>query len=199
MFQFKTFPLHNQGPLWFIVTHPRMLYEKKKYCVKSTLSGGPAIFVAREKNICCSKKIFVARRKKIVARGKKIVFRKQYLWLEKKILVAQFLWDLKFWFGGDAEMRMEPICKIMSQGAALCRKIAPKRSFLTRLHPKGAHFKILHRLLISKTLNWQQRTHRNQSLSRNWGGKLLRKCYLHTESDDITAELNVGTKNFGGK
>ena len=193
MFQFKTFPLHNQGPLWFIVTHPRMLYEKKilreKYtfwrtshicCLRKNIYCSrkkylllekksllfEKIFASREKEYFLLKKeIFVVRKKFCCSRKKIFVAEEKNIFCSRKIFVARekntccsvFL-DLKVWFYGDAEIRRDPICKIMSQGAALCRKIAPKRSFLTRLHPKGAHFKIMHRLLISKTLNWQQRT-----------------------------------------
>ena len=109
---------------------------RKKYCVKSTLSGGPAMFVAREKylllekNICCSKKIFVVRKK--------------YLLLEKKntccsvSLRPQILiwWRRRDENGPDLQ-------NYVSRSGHLCRKIAPKRIFLTRLHPKGANFKIM--------------------------------------------------------
>ena len=149
----------------FVARKKYLLLEEKKCCSRKKYCFSKTIFVAWEKNTCCS-----------------VSLRPQGL----------IWWRRRDENGPDLQ-------NYVSRSGHLCRKIAPKRIFLTRLHPKGAHFKILHRLLISKTLNWQQRTHRNQSLSRNWGGKLLRKCYLHTESDDITAELNDGTKNFGGK
>ena len=122
--------------------------RKKILREKYTICGGPAVFVAWEKNLCflrknicylrknicflrknfflLEKKIFLSweknicfLRKKYFLREKKYFFlEKKYLFLEKKIFVGQFFRDLKVWFGGDAEMRMDAICKIMSQGAA---------------------------------------------------------------------------------
>ena len=103
----------------------------KKYCVKSTLSGGPAIFVAWEKSICRSRKKNCCSRKKIfVAREKIFSARKQkYLiaWEKntcspvslrpKSVLVATQRWE---W---------NRFAKLCLKERPPCRKIAPKRSF----------------------------------------------------------------------
>ena len=152
MFQFKTFPLHNQGPLWFIVTHPRMLYEKKNIARK-------VHYLWRTSRICCLRKKFMFLEKKY------LLFEKKYLFLEKKIFFAwekiflswekifvpwekNICWSvfsrpqsLIWWRRRDENGR--DLQNYVSRSGPLCRKIAPKRIFLTRLHPKGAHFKIM--------------------------------------------------------
>lgn len=127
---------------------------RKKYCVKSTLSGGPAIFVAWEKSICRSrKKDICCSRKNIFCSRTKI-----FNCLREKYLLLSFVETSKSDLVATQRWEWNRFAKLCLKERPPCRKIAPKRSFLTRLHPKGAHFKIMHRLLISKTLNWQQRT-----------------------------------------
>ena len=78
--------------------HIHGCFTWKKYCVKSTLCGGPAICLAREKNICCSRKksllfekIFASREKKNIfcSRKKYLLFENKFCCSKKKIFVAE--------------------------------------------------------------------------------------------------------------
>ena len=130
MFQFKTFPLHNQGPLWFIVTHPQMLYVKKILREKYTFWRTSHICCLRKKYLSLEKKKLLLEKKIFVAREKIFSARKQkYLiaWEKntcspvslrpKSVLVATQRWE---W---------NRFAKLCLKERPPCRKIAPKRSF----------------------------------------------------------------------